>query len=229
MSVLQILPLVPMLLSFIVPLLFFIHTRQHGWKKTGVVFLCCLAIVLLYPLISYVSTEETYTIVYFIGKLVLFTFFPLIVLAYVEKNNLLIFIQKSGVRKKHLGMSLVLGLIALCITLLIGMFISGQSSANTDPVWNVIMFFEAFNEEFLFRGVFFLYLSKLTNTPVAFTTSVLAFTLAHPQHFTSLFLISTLMQGILLGLVTVKTENIIGPWISHGLNRTIIQVLRVLF
>jgi len=90
------------------------------------------------------------------------------------------------------------------------------------------MFFEAFNEEFLFRGVLLLYLWKITDFKVAYVTSVLAFILAHPQHLTSLSLIGVAAQGILLGIVTYKTKNLVGPWISHGLNRVIPQILAAL-
>jgi len=229
MSILTTFPLAPMLLSFLIPLIFFIYTKQGGWKKTGIVFFCCVAIVILYPIIFFISTEETHTIVYFLGKLVLFTWFPLIVLTYVEKDNLQVFLQKIGVRKQHLGLSILLGLLSIIVTLLIALLVSFQSSALTDPLWNIIMFVDAFNEEFLFRGILLLYLMKLTNMPIAYATSVLAFTLAHPQYFSSMFLISTLVQGVLLGLITIKTKNILGPWISHGLNRTIIQGLRLIF
>jgi membrane protease YdiL (CAAX protease family) len=66
-----------------------------------------------------------------------------------------------------------------------------------------------------------LYIWKITNLKVAYSTSVLAFVLAHPQHLTALSLLVVATQGILLGVVTYKTKNIIGPWISHGLNRVI--------
>jgi len=60
---------------------------------------------------------------------------------------------------------------------------------------------------------------------VAYAPSILAFMLAHPQHCTSLFLICVAAQGILLGVVAHKTKNIIGPWISHRLNKVILQIL----
>jgi membrane protease YdiL (CAAX protease family) len=92
----------------------------------------------------------------------------------------------------------------------------------------MIMFLDAFNEEFLFRGVLLLYLWKITDFKIAYATSVLSFILAHPQNFTSLYLISTAAQGILLGIVTYKTKNLIGPWISHGFNRVVPQIISVL-
>jgi len=76
-----------------------------------------------------------------------------------------------------------------------------------------------------FRGVLLIYLWKITNLKVPYSTSILAFMLAHPQHLTSLSLICVAAQGILLGIVTHKTKNILGPWISHGLNRVIPQIL----
>ena len=90
------------------------------------------------------------------------------------------------------------------------------------------MFFDAFNEEFLFRGVLLLYLWKIIDLKIAYATSILAFILAHPQHFTLLPLIGVAAQAILLGIITHKTKNLIGPWISHGFNRIIPQLLTLL-
>jgi membrane protease YdiL (CAAX protease family) len=89
------------------------------------------------------------------------------------------------------------------------------------------MFFEAFTEEFFFRGVLFLYLLSKTNVKIAYLTSVPAFVLMHPQHFTSLFIISTVTQAILLTVITHKTKNIIGPWVAHGLNRILPSAIRL--
>jgi membrane protease YdiL (CAAX protease family) len=83
-------------------------------------------------------------------------------------------------------------------------------------------------KNFFFRGVPFLYLFRLTDVKIAYARSLLAFILAHPHHFDSLFIAATTAQGTLLALVTHKTNNIVGPWISHGLNRVLANVLRML-
>jgi len=90
------------------------------------------------------------------------------------------------------------------------------------------MFLDAFNEEFLFRGVLILYLWKITDIKVAYATSIVSYIIVHPQHYASLFMISTIAQGILLAIIAHKTKNIIGPWISHGLNRVLLQIIRAI-
>ena len=153
---------------------------------------------------------------------------PLIVITYFEKWKIKDVLIQFGIKREKVWISIILGIGALIITLLLGLIIGWGQEGNVSLYWNIVMFFDAFNEEFLFRGVLLLYLWKITDIKVAYATSIIAFILAHPQHFTSLFMISTAAQGILLAIITSKTKNIIGPWISHGLNRTLIQLIRVM-
>ncbi len=225
--ILNIFPIAPMLIALIIPLLYSIIWKRDSFLKIAVISLCCLLIVVLYPLVTFLSNLVP-SIGYFIGKLILFTILPLFVILYFERWTIKNAISQLGITKKNLGKSIFLGVCFLIITVIISIATSWGAEGVTDIFWNIIMFFEAFNEEFLFRGVLFLYLWKLTDIKVAYTTSILAFILAHPGHFTQLFILSTIAQGILLAIVTHKTKNIIGPWISHGLNRVIPQIIRVI-
>ncbi len=128
-----------------------------------------------------------------------------------------------GVRKKNMSKSVLYGLVAAVITVVITMVVA---TTTFDLFFRIIMFFESFTEEFFFRGFLFLYLLTKTNKKVAYATSILGFVLIHPQHFTSLFLLSTIAQALLLTIVADKTGNIVGPWVSHGLNRFLPSLIK---
>jgi len=216
---LEMFPTAPMLLALIIPIIYCIIWKKSSLKKVGIILICCVLSVVFYPMI--VEFEKIFEplIGYFLGKLILFTIIPFVIILYIEKWNIKKGIQKLGIRKEKIVMSILLGLVAVVITVVIALIIFEPGS--TSPLWKIIMFFEAFNEEFLFRGVLLLYLWKITDLKIAYTTSTLAFILAHPQHFSLEHIAGVTAQAILLGIVTCKTKNIIGPWISHGLNRVI--------
>lgn len=100
--------------------------------------------------------------------------------------------------------SIAYGLIAAAITIAVSLAVSVYTNAGTgslDTVWSISMFLDAFTEEFLFRGVFFLYLMTLIDWRLAFVTSVLAFVLSHSQYFIgalSPYILVTIVQAISL-------------------------------
>jgi membrane protease YdiL (CAAX protease family) len=162
---------------------------------------------------------------YLLAKFLIFVLLPIIALVYLEKWTVKSVMIKAGVRRENLRKSIIYGLIAAIVTIVLTVIVS--MTTHVDVVSDTILFFDAFSEEFLFRGVLFLYLMTLVDWRVAFGTSVLAFIMVHPQNFNSLFILSTIAQGLLLTWVTFRTKNIIGTWISHGLNRIVPQMIRV--
>ena len=226
---LGIFPIALMLLALIIPVVYCIIWKKTNLRNVVLIFICCIFIVILYPIITYFGNIIEPMLGYLLGKLILFTLLPFVTILYLERWKIKTTVIDLGVQKEKLIISILLGLGTLLITVVIALLIYGWGQAEPPSAyWNTIVFFDAFNEEFLFRGVLLLYLWKITDLKIAYATSVLAFILAHPQHFTSLYLISTTAQGILLGIVTYKTKNLIGPWISHGLNRVIPQILSAL-
>jgi len=218
-------PVLLMPLAIIIPMIYCQKWKKENFERVLVLFIILLAIVIFYQIVVYLNNILSY-FGYFLGKFILFTLLPLVIIIHFEKWKIKEGLIKLGISKEKIWMSIFLGLGALMVTLFLGLIIEWGQEGNISFYWNTVMFFEAFNEEFLFRGVLFLYLWKITDIKVAYATSIIAFTLAHPQHFTSPFLASTIAQGILLAIVTHKTKNIIGPWLSHGLNRTLIQIIR---
>ncbi len=226
--ILGIFPIAPMLLALLLPTIYCLKWKKDSLKKVVLIFICCILIVVLYPITTMLNNYIGPNLGYFLGKLILFTILPLITLSYLEKWKIRDALVKLGIQKRNLRKSVILGVVVLVITVIIALICCWGTKGDNSVLWNAIMFFDAFNEEFLFRGVLLLYLWKITDIRVAYATSILAFILAHPQHFSSLFLISTIVQGTLLAIITHRTKNIIGPWISHGFNRVIPQLLRAL-
>jgi membrane protease YdiL (CAAX protease family) len=226
---LGIFPIALMLLVLVIPILYCIKWKKTNLRKVILISVCCIFIVILYPITTYLGNIIEPTLGYFLGKLILFTFLPFVTILYLERWKIKTTFIELGVKKEKLMMSILLGLGVLIITVILSLIlIKWGPTESPSAYWNTIMFLDAFNEEFLFRGVLLLYLWKITDLKIAYATSVLAFILVHPQNFTSLFLISTVAQGILLGIVTYKTKNFVGPWISHGLNRVIPQIIATL-
>jgi membrane protease YdiL (CAAX protease family) len=226
---LGIFPIVLMLLALVIPIVYCLKWKKTNLRKVVLILFCCIFIVILYPITTYLGNIIEPTLGYFLGKLFLFTLLPFVTILYLERWKIKTTLMELGVKKEKLIISILLGLGVLLITVVIALIIYGLRQTESPSIyWNMIMFLDAFNEEFLFRGVLLLYLWKITDFKIAYATSVLSFILAHPQNFTSLYLISTAAQGILLGIVTYKTKNLIGPWISHGFNRVVPQIISVL-
>lgn len=214
-------PIALMLLSLLIPLIYCLKWKKESLRKVVVISICCILIVIVYRITDDLGKIIEPTLGYFVGKAILFTILPLITILYLERCTIKAALTEVGVKKDKLVMSILLGLGVLVITVTLTVIVWWGQIEPTSAYWDVIMFFEAFNEEFLFRGVLLLYLWEITDLKVAYATSVLAFILAHPQHLMSPSLIIVAVQGILLGIVTYKTKNLIGSWISHGFNRVI--------
>ena len=230
--VLETSPVAPMLIALLIPIVYCIKWKKECLQKIGIISICLVLIVIFYPIISYLGKYIDSSLAYFFGKLLLFTILPLAVILYLEKWKIKDALSLLGLQKKNVGKSILLGLGVLAITAAIALVFYWGTKGHLSISWNTIMFFDAFNEEFLFRGVLLLYIWKITDIKIAYMTSISAFILAHSQYYSPTFmlgsLIGTIAQGLLLGIVTYKTKNIVGPWISHGLNRVMVQVIRAL-
>ncbi len=71
------------------------------------------------------------------------------------------------------------GFAAITVTYIMGGVTSQDSTIN--PLYIIVLTLETFNEEFLCRGVLFLYVKQKTGVSVAYITSVGTFILMHPQ------------------------------------------------
>ena len=164
---------------------------------------------------------------YFFAKVILFLL-PRLIIIKLRRYKL----SDFGITKERQGLSIILGFGILIITTLIsaGIFLQNPemtlawSSQFVCPsilvmIWSIPLFLDAFNEEFLFRGVFFLFAYKNTeNLPLAYIVSMMVAFAWHP--LTPFQMIPVFVQGTLLCYLLYKSKNIHGAWISHGINRT---------
>jgi membrane protease YdiL (CAAX protease family) len=220
-------PIALMLVGFLIPVIYCAIKRKEHLKKVSVLFIMGLGIVALYPLSTTLS-EGSYYLGLIFAQMVLFIFIPLIVLMRMEHWSAKKVLVELGVTDRNIYMSLALGLIAAAVTISVTYFLT--TGGQWDTVYVIVMFSTAIGEEFIFRGVLLLYLKRMTGTSVAVITSIVAFVMMHGQYLDgNKFIISTIVQAFLLTAVALKTSNIIGPWVGHGLNRFVPQLLKAAF
>jgi membrane protease YdiL (CAAX protease family) len=117
--------------------------------------------------------------------------------------------------------SLKLGFLFIPLMLIFTFFAKYMigGAFNPDFPLGVVSFVESFTEEFLFRGVLFLFLISKTNFKIAYITSLGSFILMHPQNFSNPFIISTIAQGLITLEICKRSNNLAGAWVVHGTNR----------
>ena len=214
----------PMLIPMFLPLIYALMYKLDSLIEIGVITLSMLLIVISYwPLtLRFNSTSNIVT------KFLLFILLPLFLLyiAFNVQNKLknekrVISFERFGIRRDGLKNSLLLGLLLIPLMLLFTYaakyMIGGFYEANFSV--GIVSFVESFTEEFFFRGVLFLFLISRTDLKIAYTTSLASFVLMHPQNFSNLFIISTILQGFLTLEICRRSKNIVGAWILHGTNR----------
>lgn len=159
---------------------------------------------------------------YFFAKIILFLL-PGIIIIKFRKYKL----SDFGITKKRLKLSLFLGFGVLIITAITNAIIfslQGSSSLPLFLTWSIPLFFDAFNEEFMFRGVFFLFAFKNTkNLVLSYVVSMILAVAWHP--LTLIRMIPVFVQGTLLCYLLYKSKNIFGAGVSHGINRTLGSVV----
>ena len=149
--------------------------------------------------------------------------FPGLVIIKLRKYRL----SDFGITKENLRSSLLLGFGVLIVTALTNaiMFSAAKSfSLLVFVTWSIPLFFDAFNEEFLFRGIYFLFAYRNTkNIPLSYVVSMILAFAWHPLEVVRM--IPVFVQGTLLCYLLYKTKNIHGAWVSHGINRTLGTIL----
>lgn len=208
-------PIAYLLIGLLIPLVYAVVRRRYSLRAIAILYVTGIVMVALYPLNSWLGSFGGYALL----KFLLFIILPMAALYYIERWPVREMLINAGIRKKGLGKSVVCGLSAAGVTVMITLLVA--TPVGLDLAWAVVMFLESMTEEFYFRGVLLLYLARRTGMKVAYATSVISFIIVHPQNFSSLFILSTAAQGILLAAIAGKTKNIIGPWVSHGLNRVL--------
>jgi len=186
-------------------------------------------VILYWPLLTTNSLGE-YT--YISVKFFLFVFLPIIGLQLLEKKKTTFNLNRYGIKhhgiKKSTKWFILFLPIMLVITLIIQLINGVKIDYNLSTA--TIMFFEAFTEEFFFRGILFIFLLSKTNLQVAYIKSLASFILIHPQNLTTIFIIGTIVQGILTIEICRRSDNLTGAWLLQGTNRFFtIAIIPLLF
>ena len=209
----------PMLVPMIVPLFYCFKYKKESLAEIGTITASMFLVVVLYwPLQSsnFLSTQT-----YIAVKFLLFVILPLLCLSILKRNKSPLKLKQFGIKKEGTKKSLWLCILFLPIMLVVTFVIQYVNGValDADVLTGTISFFEAFTEEFFFRGILFIFLLNRTNLKIAYITSLASFVLVHPQHLTTIFLIATIVQGVLTIEICRRSDNLIGAWILHGINR----------
>jgi hypothetical protein len=197
------------------------------WKKQTRPFFILLAMllpsVILYPaLIGFGSSLGLGSWGYFFIKLLLFAVPGFLLIRYFGLGW-----KDFGMTRKRIKYSIGFGLLVLVATAIFNSLLWDSTTVidlSFFMTFSIPLFLDAFNEEFLFRGAFFMFAwKKGTNVWIAFIASTILTIAWHPLELARL--VPSVFQGSLLCLLLWKSENITGAWVSHGLNRSVVQVL----
>jgi len=214
----------PMIIPLLLPLIYAIFWKKEILKDVLVLILIMAVITIIYEPIMW-NLSFPY-LGYTFWKFVLLVFIPTGILwIYWKKPDLKKMFGWLGVKEEGWKKSIMLCLFALPIMLLIQLLVNimmGGIAHGATPAWfSITMFFESFTEEFLFRGIIFLYLWKLIDVRWAYIISITSFVLMHPQYFWGLGMVPAIVQGILTAIIAHKSKNITGAWVLHGANRVV--------
>jgi membrane protease YdiL (CAAX protease family) len=129
--------------------------------------------------------------------------------------------EQFGIKKEGMKTSIWLCILFLPIMLVVTFIIQYVNGITfeADTLTGAISFFEAFTEEFFFRGILYIFLLSRTNKWIAYITSLASFVLMHPQNLDSIFIIGTIIQGVLTIEICKRSGNLTGAWLLHGINR----------
>jgi len=213
-----------MLIPMILPMIYGIKYKRESLLEISIIILVMILIVITYWPIT-IGLNSSANIA---TKFLLFVLVPLFFLYLTfrlrnkqRKEKLGFRFDKFGISSNGIEKSLKLGFLFLPLMLLATYFAKYMidGSFNPDFPLGIVSFVESFTEEFFFRGILFLFLMSKTNLKIAYLTSLASFILMHPQNFTNIFIISTIVQGFLTIEICRRSKNLTGAWLVHGTNR----------
>jgi len=209
----------PMVIPMILPLLYCVFYKKRALIETSIITVTMIFMVILYwPMLSSnVFSVYTYPVV----KVLLFVFLPLFMLLLFSRSSSVFKFSQYGVQKEGLKKSMWWCCLFLPVMIVVtgSIFYVQGLGGDGDFFGGMLSFFEAFTEEFFFRGILFVYLLQKTHASIAYVTSYTSFLLMHPQQLATPFIIITLIQGLLTLEIARRSHNIIGSWVLHGVNR----------
>ena len=214
----------PMLVPMIIPIVYGIKYKRESLLEICIITFSMIFIVVAYwPLTLGLNSSAN-----IVTKFLLFVLVPLVFLytswkirnKHKKKKQEYSF-KQFGITEEGFEKSLNLGLLFLPIMLLVTFLVKYMIGGSFDGDFSlgVVSFVESFTEEFFFRGILFIFLMSRTNLKIAYITSFASFILTHPQNFSNLFIIGTIVQGVLTIEICRRSKNLVGAWVLHGTNR----------
>jgi membrane protease YdiL (CAAX protease family) len=206
-----------MLIPMLIPLVYSFIYKKNSFKEIAVITFSMIVIVLVYwPLTTSIITPANIAVKFF-----LFVVLPVTSLMILQRNKKPLSFNQYGIQKKGMRKSVLLSVMFLPLMVLTTFVVKYYSGTVSQPdlFLGSVSFIESFTEEFFFRGILFLFLLQKTNLKIAYVVSLASFVLMHPQNFMDLFLLSTVVQGILTIEICRRSENLTGAWMIHGANR----------
>ncbi len=209
----------PMIIPMLIPIFYCIFNNKKSCVRIGLITVIMIFIVIFYW--PFVNSDIFGDFTYIITKFFLFVLLPIIVIRFLDEKKSTINLTKFGLKKQGLKKSVKYFIFFIPVMIITTIFVQYIHGINSDIniTQAIILFFEAFNEEFFFRGVLFIYLTKLTDLRIAYITSLASFILIHPQNLNKILILGTIVQGILTIEICRKTNNLVGAWLLHGFNR----------
>ncbi len=172
--------LLPMLVPMFLPIFYCIKYKRESLAEIVAIILTMTFIVIAYwPLSNLIITSQNILV-----KIILFIILPIIILFTFKHDGHILNLGQFGIRKNGLKKSLWLCALFLPIMLGVTFVIKYFNGTFYDAgvLAGTISFFEAFSEEFFFRGVLFIFLLSRTNLKIAYITSLASFILMHPPN-----------------------------------------------
>ena len=146
----------PFLLPLLIPIVFAVVYRKQSITVSVLIFLTGSLIVILYWPV--VSSDFFGRFTYLFAKMFLFILLPVFILKFGLRQNFKDIGYAVGIRRSGLQKSVVYFLMFLPVMLIssvVAIYVSMSATQYVD-VLSILSFFEAFTEEFFFRGVLFL-------------------------------------------------------------------------
>jgi len=213
----------PMILPILFLFFYCVIYKKERMREALAILVAIAVMIVLYPPLMDLLATDILGLGYSAVKLILLVLLPIVCLLLFTRDRSFLSLKKYGVKKEGIKKSTLLFLILLPVMLIVTLIQSLSLEGGGSPLfaYGSVMFFEAFTEEFLCRGVLLVFLMSIVDIRIAYFISVMTFVLAHPQYYLPLTLpiIGVLVQAILTAEISRRSGNIIGAWLLHGTNR----------
>ena len=116
-------PTTALVFVLLIPIIYCSRWKKENQEKVVVIWFYGLIATIFYGSVIYLADHISHA-GYFLGKLILFTIIPLYFYLYLEKGGIKTALTALGVKKEKIAPSIIWGIGAAIITLLIGLAVA---------------------------------------------------------------------------------------------------------